>query len=165
MMDSPRRKRNRLEFFDYAKPGAFFITICTHNREWLFWDVGASIARPQSEMPLSEYGRIVKEKILEISLRYSYIEVTNYTIMPNHVHLLLTHYYDDSGRAMLAPTTEISRVIQQFKGAVTKEIGASVWQKSFHDRIIRNEKEYLKIYEYIDNNPLKWAEDCFYIKS
>ena len=59
----------------------------------------------------------------------------------------------------------MSKVVQQFKGAVTKEIHQSVWQKSFHDRIIRNEKEYSKIYEYIDNNPLKWEEDCFYITS
>ena len=161
----PQRRRNRLESFDYSKPGAFFVTICAKNREWIFWNVGASIARPQSDIHLSEYGRIVNEKIHEIPLRYSYIEVANYTIMPNHVHLLLTHYYDDSGRAMLAPTPEISRVVQQFKGAVTKAIGTSVWQKSFHDRIIRNEKEYSIINEYIDNNPLKWKEDCFYIKS
>lgn len=165
MMVLPQRKRNRLELFDYSRPGAFFITICAKDKKCIFWKVGASIARPQSEMPLSEYGRVVNEKIHEISLRYSYIEVANYTIMPNHVHLLLTHYYDDSGRAMLAPTPDISRVVQQFKGAVTKAIGTAVWQKSFHDRIIRNEKEYQKIFEYIDNNPLSWEADCFYNNS
>lgn len=131
----------------------------------MFWKVGASIARPKSTSHLSNYGNIIDEKINEIAKRYQYIEVINYVVMPNHVHLLLTHYFDDSGRAMLAPTPSISAVVQQFKGAVTKQAHAQVWQKSFHDRIIRNETEYLKIYEYIDNNPLKWEEDCFYIKS
>ena len=66
---------------------------------------------------------------------------------------------------MLAPTTNISTVIQQFKGAVTKEVGFSVWQKSFHDRIIRNEKEFIKLYEYIENNPYIWEGDSLYIKT
>ena len=61
---------------------------------------------------------------------------------------------------MVAPT--ISQVIQQLKGIVTKQIGWSIWQKLFHDHVIRNEKDYLKIREYIDNNPLQWELDCFY---
>ena len=61
---------------------------------------------------------------------------------------------------MVAPT--ISTVIQQLKGVITKQIGWSVWQKLFHDHVIRNEKDYLKIWEYIDNNPISWKEDCFY---
>ncbi len=63
---------------------------------------------------------------------------------------------------MVDPT--MSTIVQQMKGVVTKRIGFSIWQKSYHDHIIRNEKEYLKIWEYIENNPLKWEEDCFYIK-
>ena len=61
---------------------------------------------------------------------------------------------------MVAPT--ISTVVQQMKGVVTKQIGRNIWQKSFHDHIIRHEKDYLKIWEYVDNNPMKWQEDCFY---
>ena len=80
--------------------------------------------------------------------------------MPNHVHLLLQINTDPDGRAMLAPT--VSRVVQQLKGVVTKQIGHSIWQKLFHDHVIRNEKDYLKIWEYIDNNPARWQEDCFY---
>lgn len=63
-----------------------------------------------------------------------------------------------------APRPTISRIIQQFKGAVTKQIGFALWQKSFHDHIIRDEREYEKIYAYIETNPLKWREDCFYGK-
>ena len=63
---------------------------------------------------------------------------------------------------MVAPT--ISRVVKQMKGYVSKQIGHSVWQKSFIDHIIRNEKDYLEHYTYIDNNPLKWEEDELHIK-
>jgi len=64
---------------------------------------------------------------------------------------MIINVNDDSGRTQFAPT--ISRIIKQFKGSITKKIGYSVWQKSFHDRIIRNEKEYWQITEYINNNP------------
>ncbi len=163
MTEIKTRKRNRLENYDYSKPGIYFLTICSKDREWLFWDVGASIARPGSTAHLSFIGKVINDKIAEISQHYQYIHVDNYVIMPNHVHLLLSYCYDDSGRALLAPTPDISRILQQFKGAVTKSVDKPVWQKSFHDRIVRNEAEYLKIYEYIDNNPIKWKEDCFYI--
>ncbi len=58
----------------------------------------------------------------------------------------------------------VSRVVQQLKGVVTKQIGHCIWQKLFHDHVIRNEKDYSKIWEYIDNNPARWQEDCFYEK-
>ena len=62
---------------------------------------------------------------------------------------------------MVAPT--VSRIMQQMKGAVTKQIGQSVWHKLYHDHVIRGEKDYLKIWQYIDSNPAKWQDDCFYI--
>ena len=159
-MELPKRKPNRLPFFDYSTPGAYFITICTRNRMKIFWqDVGASIARPNNP-PLSGLGVIVEKAILNIPLHYPAISVDHYVIMPNHIHLLLQINTDPDGRAMLAPT--ISRVIQHFKGAITKQTGHSVWQKLFHDHVIRNEQDYLKIWEYIDNNPAQWESDCFY---
>ena len=163
MSTHPIRKRNRLENYDYSQPGAYFITVCSKDKRWIFWNVGASTARPGSTAHLSLYGRIADEKIREIVKRYRFIKMANYVVMPNHIHLLLTNCFDDSGRAMLAPTPNISNVIRQFKGAVTKKTHISLWQKSFHDRIIRNEKEFLNYCEYIDNNPLKWKDDEFYI--
>ena len=61
---------------------------------------------------------------------------------------------------MLAPT--ISTVIAQLKGTISKKIGHSIWQKLFHDHVIRNQKDYEKIWNYIEGNPMKWSEDCFY---
>ena len=161
-MEFPKRKPNRLKNYDYSQPNAYFITICTKNKETLFWEhVGASIARPE-KVCLSPYGRIVEEAISNIQTVYPAISVDNYVIMPNHIHLLLQIRTDENGRAMLAPT--ISIVIQQMKGYVTKRIGSSIWQKLFHDHVIRDEAGYLKIWNYIEGNPSKWEEDCFYVK-
>ena len=161
-MEFQKRKPNRLKNYDYSQPNAYFITICTKNKETLFWEyVGASIARPE-KVCLSPYGRIVEEAISNIQTVYPAISVDNYVIMPNHIHLLLQIRTDENGRAMLAPT--ISIVIQQMKGYVTKRIGSSIWQKMFHDHVIRDEAGYLKIWNYIEGNPSKWEEDCFYVK-
>ena len=161
-MELPNRKQNRLKDYDYDSAGAYFITICTHNKQMLFWEnVGASIARPEKPQ-LSFYGNVVQEAILNIPKIYPTISVDNYVVMPNHIHLLLQIHTDDRGRAMLAPT--ISKVVQQMKGYITKQLGVSVWQKLFHDHVVRGEKDYLEIWNYIEGNPSKWEEDCFYVK-
>ena len=159
-MELPKRKPNRLREFDYSAPGAYFITICTKDRRNLFWEnVGATIGRPQ-DVVLSGQGQIVDAAIQNIPKHYPSIALDHYVIMPNHIHLLLQIKSDVDGRPMVAPT--VSTVIQQMKGYVTKRVGQSIWQKLFHDHVIRSEKDYLKIWNYIDGNPMKWAEDCFY---
>ena len=61
--DLPKRKKNRLEHYDYSSCGVYFLTICTSKRENYFWDnVGATIGRPQ-DIILSERGKIVEESI------------------------------------------------------------------------------------------------------
>ena len=161
MEDKPTRKPYRLREFDYSSPGAYFITICTKNKEHLFWskNVGASIARPQKP-ELSPWGRVVEEAICEIPARYPAISLDNYAVMPNHIHLLLRISADAGGRAMLAPT--VSTVVQQMKGAVSKKLGCSVWQKLFNDHVIRSQRDYDEIWNYIEYNPLKWENDCYY---
>jgi REP element-mobilizing transposase RayT len=79
--------------------------------------------------------------------------------MPNHLHMLI-EIDIDHGRQVAAPT--VSLVIGNMKRSVSIKIGFSPWQKSFHDHVIRNEEEYRKIYEYIENNPENWENDCFY---
>jgi len=79
--------------------------------------------------------------------------------MPNHMHFIIVIINTENGRTQVAPI--ISRIIQQFKGSISKQIGFSIWQKLFYDSIIRNENEYLRIWEYIDQNPLKWKEDSY----
>ena len=83
--------------------------------------------------------------------------------MPNHIHLLLQIHTDADGRSMIAPT--ISTVVRLMKGAVSKQAGFSVWQKGFHDHVVRSQQDYLDIWNYMEGNPGKWEEDVLYISS
>jgi len=142
--------------------GCYFITICAKDRAELFWDmaaensVGAACGRP----PLSVIGLCVLEEIRNLSQVYAAITVDKYVIMPNHIHIILRSQPMFNGRPQAAPTIE--RVINQFKGAVTKKAGFPIWQKSYHDHIIRSDADYRRIWEYIDTNPARWREDCYY---
>lgn len=156
-MDLPKRKNIRLNDYNYSSNGTYFITICTKNKENLLWkNVGANCVRPLDQLPLSKIGIVIENEIYKLNTVYENIKVDKYQIMPNHIHLIIFIYEDSNGRTQFAPT--ISRIIKQFKGSITKQIGFSIWQKSFYDRIIRNEKEYQSVWNYIHNNPLKYLE-------
>ncbi|MBQ8538153.1 MAG: hypothetical protein IJ433_00715 [Ruminococcus sp.] len=156
----PKRKPTRLNGYDYSNAGVYFVTVCTKDKKPLLWNnVGASIARPQSAN-LSVYGKIVDDAIRQIPIHYPDVNIDNYVVMPNHIHLLLSIEGNIDGRPVVAPT--ISRVIQQMKGYVSKQIGYSIWQKLFIEHIIRNERDYIEHYTYIDNNPIKWELDELY---
>ena len=156
-MDLPKRKNIRLNDYNYSYNGAYFITICTKNKENLLWkNVGANCVRPLDQLPLSKIGIVIENEIYKLNTVYENIKVDKYQIMPNHIHLIIFIYEDSNGRTQFAPT--ISRIIKQFKGSITKQIGFSIWQKSFYDRIIRNENEYQSVWNYIHNNPLKYLE-------
>ena len=157
----PERKQNRLKEYDYSSCGAYFITICTKDKQNLFWNnVGANCVRPNEQLPLSEIGRIVDKEIRKIPEIYSAMEIDKYIVMPNHIHMIVSILSDDCGRTQFAPT--ISRMIKQFKGAITKQTGFSVWQRSYHDHIIRGQADYDEIWQYIEENPLKWDKDCYF---
>ena len=170
-MKLPIRKPNRLKNYDYTKNGAYFITICTHNRECILSQipVGEDIILPQNEdiilpqnkdiilpqkIELSKYGKIVDKAINEIAIHYEGIFVDKYVIMPNHIHIIIRINQEDSGRMISAPT-----VIAGMKRYVSKQIGKSIWQKSFYDHIIRDDEDYQRICQYIDENPFKWDDD------
>ena len=156
-MDLPKRKNIRLNDYNYSSNGAYFITICTKNKENLLWkNVGANCVRPLDQLPLSKIGIVIENEIYKLNTVYENIKVDKYQIMPNHIHLIIFIYEDSNVRTQFAPT--ISRIIKQFKGSITKQIGFSIWQKSFYDRVIRNEKEYQSVWNYIHNNPLKYLE-------
>ena len=160
-MDLPKRKPTRLKDYDYSSAGKYFITICTQDKKNLFCqNVGANCVRPQ-DILFTDIGNIVCAEIENCKNKYDNVDIDKYIVMPNHIHLIIAIYSDENGRTQFAPT--ISRMVKQFKGIISKEVGFSIWQKSFHDHIIRNEADYLKIWNYIDTNPQKWNEDCFYV--
>ena len=149
MNNLPKRKRIRIENYDYSMPGAYFITICVANRKPILWNVGAATSRPK----LSKIGNIVKTAISQIPEHYPMISVDKYCVMPDHIHMILSINADENGRQVAAPT--VSTVVGHIKRWVSMQIGQSIWQKSFIDRVIRNDKGYRAVWEYIENNPIK----------
>lgn len=154
MNELPKRKTIRIESFDYSSPGAYFVTVCTANRENIFWDrVGADIIRPEN-VPLSPIGKIVEQGILQMADHYKNVVVDKYCVMPDHIHLILRIESDMGGRMISAPT--VSTVVGSMKRWVSRQLGRPIWQKSFYDHGIRNQQDYNEIWEYIENNPLKY---------
>ena len=160
MSDLPTRKHNRIKNFDYSSTGAYFITVCTANREPLFWcDRRGDLRSPACDafLPLSRIGTIVRYEIQKLSTIYPCVRVDKSCIMPDHIHMIISIMSDPDGRPQVAPT--IPRIINQFKGAVSKQVGRSIWQKSYYDHAIRNQQDFDETWKYIENNPLKYRSE------
>ncbi|WP_310284044.1 transposase, partial [Flavobacterium piscis] len=121
------------------------------------------------KMNLNSYGKIVEEQIIWLQEQYLYVDIHNYIIMPNHLHLILEIdslvIKDNSVKIK-----SLSSLIGAFKTTSSKFIHKKgfenfAWQRSFHDHIIRNTNAYDNIYTYIDLNPQKWHQDCFFEKN
>ena len=155
-MDYPVRKSPRMKCFDYSTPTSYFITICTHEKKCLF----GSITQP------NENAQIAKKAIDQIPVHFPGIKINHSVVMPNHVHLLLTVYFDQIPIGMDFP--DIINVIGTYKAAVSRQIHQThpdilIWQRSFHDHVIRTEGAWQKIWKYIDENPYHWDEDCYHM--
>jgi len=156
----------RLKGYDYSQPGAYFITICTHNREYLFGDV------VNGKMTLNECGKLIEFTWYDLPNHNPHIALDTFTIMPNHIHGIV-NIYDViivGAGSEPAPTTTIRRglpeIVRQFKTFSSKRInqinqtpGAPMWQRNYYEHIIRNEDELNRVREYILNNPLQWEFD------
>ena len=89
--------------------------------------------------------------------------IPKFVIMPNHIHLIIVlNTYSENGPPKAAPT--VGSIINKFKGTVSKKCGFHVWQKSFYDRVIRNEHEYSAFWKYIETNPMNWESDELFTK-
>ena len=187
MVEYPKRKKNRLEKYDYSQNGAYFITICTDDRKCLLSRIvgGGVLDAPATH--LSHYGTVVERRIQEMNRVYPDVQTVKYVIMPNHVHLLVCISRSGnraghgpstapagacgeqppkaalSERRTPAPTNAvIPHYVSTFKRLCNREFGKDIWQRSFHDHIIRDEAHYQLIWQYIDTNPARWQQDCFY---
>ena len=160
-MDLPKRKPSRLKQYDYNQPGIYFITICAKDRQPIFGSVVGGGALDAPKTALSPIGRILEQYILSTD-NIPYISVKAYVIMPNHVHLLIEVLKPDGmSKAPSSTNATVPHTIATLKRFVNQALGENVFQRSFHDRIVRNEREYQKIFEYIQTNPAKWQKDCF----
>lgn len=155
MIELPKRKNQRLKEFDYSQSSYYFVTICMKNRNEFFSHI------VNSELVLTEFGKILDEVWNNLPKYYN-VELDYYIIMPDHFHAIII--IDNSIMNMtVKKETDLSKVIGKFKSYSTRKIRERLkngenfeWQKSFYDRIIRNEKELYNIRKYIQENPLKW---------
>ena len=155
--------------YDYSKAGAYFVTICTWNKECIFGEID------DEKMKLNEYGKTVFEEWHRSSKIRREIGMDAFVIMPNHIHgiviihdtIIEQHNMGANGRSPLRMKSKsISSFIAGFKSAVAKRINqmrntpaTPVWQRNYYEHVIRNEKELNAIREYIVYNPLRWNED------
>lgn len=166
---------HRLKNYDYSSNGAYFITICTRNRQHLFGDI------VNGEMVLNDLGKIVADEWKKTEKIRKNITIDEFVIMPNHVHGILmvdNNYCRDvlskrlyTGKHLqmskISPTkNSISTTVRFFKRQTiieSRKINPNfVWQSNYHDRIIRDEDELNRIREYIIWNPQNWKKDDLY---
>ena len=168
----PIRKNLRLNDYDYSQNGIYFITFCTHKRKKVLSNLVGAIHESPT-IKLSLIGQKCEEVIKQVDKIFN-VTIDNYVIMPNHVHLLIQIKDYDNVRAIHeSPLQQNNRrsTISKIVGYVKMQISKSfhqinpdfcVWQRGFYDHVVRNEKDYEEIYEYISNNPLKWQLDKYY---
>ena len=163
-MDLPQRKPNRLPAFDYSTPGAYFITICTKDKKCMLGHVVGGGALDAPQIQLTSIGRIAYTHILSGNSIPGII-VDKFVIMPNHIHMIILIEETAQNGTSKAPSptnAHIPHFVSTFKRFCHRDAGKVIFQRSYHDHVIRGEQDYLKIWEYIDSNPAKWKEDCFY---
>lgn len=163
MKQLPRRKNIRLKSYDYSNTGYYFVTICTKNKQKLFGEIIRTDdpVCPSTAMQANSIGKIVKECWYKINDICDHIKTDAFCLMPNHIHGIIMILTGGQSRPPLP------KIIQGFKSVSTRMCFSYnlkiIWQRGYYDRVIRNEREYLKACEYIENNSLKWVEDKYYI--
>lgn len=173
------RESIRYPGYDYSLPGAYFVTICTHERECLFGEI------QDGKITLNEYGKIVLKWWKSLPDKYPHVSLDEFVIMPNHFHAVVwitvgaplvgaPAYVDRFSWAGTRPAPTVSEMIGGFKSITTveyirslrkhdpKSVVPKLWQRSYHDRIIRNEHELETVREYIRKNPSRWMEDEYH---
>ncbi|MBD2293049.1 transposase [Anabaena sphaerica FACHB-251] len=186
--DIHHRRSIRLKGYDYSQQGAYFVTICTHQRNCLFGEI------VDSEMKLNTNGEIARGSWLSIPRHFQNVELDEFVIMPNHLHgiIIIVNNSNAEGEALanqdfqqqqnlssqcFAPTGKtikingtkpqsLAAIIQNYKSVSTRQInrinkakGSVIWQLNYHEHIIRNEEALNNIRQYIVKNPINWAED------
>ena len=149
-----RRNNMRLPYYDYSQYGCYFVTICTKNRNCLLSNI------INGKVQLSEIGVMIEETLKNLLNDYPQSEFSNYVIMPNHLHFI----WFNQDNVLLSDLVRKLKGItaKKYREMMNNQIYESLWQRSFYEHIIRNEEDFLRIWEYIENNPFQWELDRFY---
>ena len=158
--DLQHRRSIRLQRFDYAQAGLYFVTICTHQRLPLFGSVIADA------MVLNAAGAIAWREWQKTAEMRPNVVQDLFVVMPNHIHGIVNVTGLQADRQH---TTTLGDIIRGYKSTVTRQIAAlglnighAVWQRNYYEHIIRNERSYLQIADYIKTNPLRWQDDLYH---
>lgn len=163
----PKRKTMRLSNYNYSQNGYYFITICTYNHRPLLGHIA------DGKMILNKYTQELDNLLHDIILNKKHIVLDKYVFMPNHIHMILI-IENEKSLVNSEKKSGIFEFICEYKSksariyidGVKKGLLAPfekyIWQRSYYDHVIRDQKSYEEIWEYIDNNPLKWAMDKYY---
>ena len=145
-----QRKSTRLKGYEYAQSGYYFVTLCTYERRCLFGKIEDFQFIP------SGIGVLATNCWEQIPKHFPHVELDLFAVMPNHLHGIVQ--IRDSSKQSL------STVINVYKSAVTRnaktlQVELPIWQRSFHDKIIRDEASLLALRQYILDNPAQWQVD------
>lgn len=177
-MEQSHRKPLRLPEYSYDTPGAYFVTICTKERNPILGtvvgaddhtgptpNVGADdhtgpTPNVGADDHIRPYIKLSKVGILVDQYTRTIPGIDRYVIMPDHVHMILRVSATNAVEGPMwssAPTKRnIETTIRSWKTLITKELGESLWQRSFYEHVIRGEQDYWEIVKYIEENPAKW---------
>jgi len=158
--DSPHRRPLRLPEYDYSQPGAYFVTVCTRDRECILGEVVDASFRP------NEMGTMVEHTLLWLTRQFPTIQLDAHSVMPNHLHciLLLSATCDPvcSNRAR----KPLGRLVGAFKTHSALQTGTArdtprkpLWQRGYYEHIIRDDGSLDRIRAYIAANPANWELD------
>lgn len=148
--------------YDYSSAGSYFITICSKDKKPIFSRIVGVGDLDDPRVCLYRYGEIINNNIEYMNEIYDYIEIYNYVIMPNHIRILISVYSGGMSRSPSPTNQVIPSFVRTLKRFVNKEAGENIFQRSYNDHIIRDERDYLARWKYIDNNPVKWELDDLY---
>ena len=184
MEQHPARKPNRLPNYDYSQIGAYFVTVCVQDMRCILSRVLPDANGWDAFVDLTPIGQCVNDVLSEMAEHSPNIRIDRFVIMPNHVHLLISIVSDAScgasgiplrsaslhkkfarcPRVPSPPTNTLSRFIGTFKRFTQKSCGQKIWQRGFHDHVIRDDDDYRLRWRYIDENPRKWfmGKDAYY---
>ena len=171
--EKPTRKRNRLENYNYNWTSSYFLTLCTTDRKCILSKVIKTVIENNTDsleklvpvnayVELTDIGKITEKYIIATNEYYDNINVEHYIIMPNHIHLLI--YIKDDGDQSKGANAIVPKYVSTLKRFINKEIGYNIFQRSYYDHIIRNEKDFNETWDYIDANPIVWDKSFLYTK-
>lgn len=152
----PKRKSLRLPNHDYAC-GWYFVTICTKDKRPSLGTVVGGDAHIAPHVALSNIGSVAEMYLKRIP------GIDTYVVMPNHVHFILSICGERGPSRTPAPTNaRLPAFLSAWKRLTNKKAGFPIWQRGYYDHVIRNEADYLRIWQYMDENPVRWTEDEYY---